>query len=105
MSFYIKYEDQANKTIEELKSGKKSDLVKYKKVIKAITLLASDPAYPSLKSHVYHDTEKKYSDGKEKIFTSYIENGTPGAWRILWKYGPNEGEIEIITILWLGSHY
>ena len=105
MSFQIRYEDRADKVIQQLRSGKKADPVKYKKVIKTIILLSEDPNYPSLKSHVYHDTEKKYSDGKEKIFTSYIENGTPGAWRILWKYGPNEGEIEIITILWLGSHY
>lgn len=103
--YELRFSATAKGIIEALASGKKRDPKRAKKVRNTLERISQDPDYPGLKSHVYHDTEKKYSDGKEKIFTSYIENGTPGAWRILWKYGPNEGEIEIITILWLGSHY
>lgn len=103
--YELRFSDEARKILTLLASGKKQDPKKAKKVRNTLDRISEDPTYPSLKSHVYNDTEKKYSDGKVKIFTSYVENDTPGAWRILWKYGPNDGEIEIITILWLGSHY
>jgi len=39
---------------------------------------------------------------------SYVENRTPGAWRIYWMYGPNEirddVEIAVITVLMIGPH-
>jgi len=36
-----------------------------------------------------------------------VENNTPSAWRIFWRYGPNEGEkgeIAVITVVSIGPH-
>jgi len=34
----------------------------------------------------------------EKVFEAYAENDTPGAYRILFYYGPSRGKITIYTI-------
>ena len=36
------------------------------------------PEYPSLRTHKFHGIRNP------KTYTSYVENNTPGAWRILW---------------------
>jgi hypothetical protein len=43
-----------------------------------------------------------------KVWGSYVENRTPGTWRIWWMYGPNEirdnQTIAVITVLDIGPH-
>jgi hypothetical protein len=43
--------------------------------------------HPSLHSHPY---ESFPVDRNVKVWDSYVENNTPGAWRIFWRYGPEE---------------
>ncbi len=71
---------------------------KLRKVMKTLALISQDPSYPSLQSHPY--TSLKSSDGKT-VWDSYVENNTPSAWRIFWWYGPEDGQI---TILSIGPH-
>ncbi|PZS07047.1 MAG: hypothetical protein DLM55_11945, partial [Acidimicrobiales bacterium] len=45
----------------------------------------------------------------EKVWDSYVENHTPGAWRIYWMYGPDEKDATgeqcaVITVLVIGPH-
>ena len=67
----------------------------YKAVKKALRLLARDPRYPSLQTHEF--VSLKGPKG-EKVWESYAEQNTPGAYRILWYYGPPRGLITIFMI-------
>lgn len=65
------------------------------KVRKAIELLADPgPSYPSLQTHTLRG--RTGSDG-ETLHISYVEHGTPSAWRIYWAYA-SAGEIAIVYI-------
>ena len=37
-------------------------------------------------------------DPDTKVFEAYVQNRTPGAYRIFWCYGPKQGENTIIAI-------
>jgi hypothetical protein len=54
----------------------------------------------SLRSHQY---ENFPGLPKAKVWESYVENKTPGAWRIFWMYGPEErvdgADVAVITVL------
>jgi hypothetical protein len=70
--------------------------VKRKKVVKALKLLRdAGPSYPGLHSHKY---QSLHGPGGEDVFESYVENHTPGAWRVWWIYGPGSDEITIVSV-------
>ncbi len=35
----------------------------------------------------------------EPVFEAYVENNTPGAYRVMWYYGPGRGVISIVYII------
>jgi hypothetical protein len=78
-----------------------------RKVRKALGQLERDPRHPGLHSHQY---ESFPVDKDVKVWDSYVENHTPGAWRIFWHYGPDElGQPDeprqpVITVLAIGPH-
>ncbi len=37
-------------------------------------------------------------DRKQPVFEAYVQNNTPGAYRIFWCYGPKNGAMTIIAI-------
>lgn len=78
-------------------SGKatKTEQGEYKKIGKALVLLANDPRHPDLNSHDIPSLTARYG---ERVWESYLENNTPSAGRIFWVYGPNQGDITIIAI-------
>jgi hypothetical protein len=76
----------------------KRDKPRYKKVIKCLGFLEIDPAYPSLATHRYESLNKVFG---QSIWESYVEAGTPSAWRIWWFYGPEDGTITVVD---LGRH-
>lgn len=69
--------------------------VKLKKVRKALALLETNPRHPGLNTHKLQSV--KSSDGAE-VWDSYVENKTPGAWRLYWRYGPGDSVITVVTI-------
>lgn len=76
-----------------------------KQVRKALGYLQSNPEHPSLNSHEFTSLSSK--DGK--VFEAYAQNNTPGAYRILWCYGPDEFDgkkrrIPVITIISIVPH-
>ena len=75
--------------------GLAEDPVKLKKVRKALAFLEANPRHPGLNSHQY---ESLGGPNGEKVWESYVENDTPGAWRVWWWYGPGQREITILTI-------
>jgi hypothetical protein len=58
-------------------------------------LLAKNPHHPSLQTHEF--TSFKGTKG-EKVFEAYAEQNTPGAYRLIWYYGPDRGKITIFVI-------
>lgn len=77
------------------KSSKQEGL--FKQIHKTVTLLATNPRHPGLKTHQYDSIENPY-DKEQKVFEAYAQNKTPSAYRVFWCYGPQKSEITIIAI-------
>jgi hypothetical protein len=77
------------------KSSKQEGL--FKQVAGAVQKLTENPRHPGLNSHPYSDLEHP-TDPQEKVWESYAQNDTPGAYRIFWSYGPKRGWLTIIAI-------
>jgi hypothetical protein len=69
----------------------------FKQVEKCVRLLLENPRHPGLHTHEYSSIESPY-DEDAKVFEAYVQNRTPGAYRLFWCYGPRQGEITIIAI-------
>ncbi len=91
------YTGEALHVLDDL--AKPAYATKLKKAKKTLRLLRDVvPGHPGLNSHEYESLTG--SDG-EYVWESYIENRTPGAWRIWWQFGPTP---DTLTILTLGPH-
>lgn len=80
---------------EQFKDLKKSNIKKYKKVLKTLGLLEVNPRHPGLNNHKYSCVE---GPNGEDVFEAYVENNTPGAFRVFWFYGPQKGTITILAV-------
>jgi len=98
---FIIHRERADKTAKlraqksKAKSSKSEGL--YKQVLKTLELLETNPRHPGLQTHAYSSLDHPY-DRSQKVFEAYIQNRTPGAYRIFWCYGPEKNEITIIAI-------
>lgn len=86
------------RAVQDVLDDPKGGAPRLRKVRKALAQLELDPRHPGLNSHPF---QTLYGPLGETIWESYIENQTPGAWRIWWYYGPEQGELTIIA---LGKH-
>lgn len=94
--YRVTFTENVASTVDDLANR---DRAKHKKVLKAFTLLRDHgPHYPGLRSHMYKTA--RGVNGRP-IWQSYIENSTPGAWRMWWHYGPEADQITIISV---GKH-
>ena len=66
---------------------------------KAFRFLSENPNHPGLHSHPIAQFEKLFGG---KVFSSYVQNSTPQAHRILWLYGPQPKQITIAAVI---PHY
>lgn len=107
MPYKLRFSEEADEALTRLEKGGKATEAKLRKVRKALAFLQADPRYPGLNSHPYENFPGLPGG---KVWDSYVENQTPGAWRIYWRYGPNErnqatGEdIAVITVLKISPH-
>ena len=69
----------------------------FKQVHKAVQLLLSNSRHPGLRTHRYDSIASPF-DPSARMFEAYAQNDTPGAYRIMWCYGPGKGEITIVAI-------
>lgn len=90
---HLRFTKEALRVLEDLKAPQYAK--KLKKVRKALAQLEQDPRYPALNSHKY--TSLTGETGAD-VWDSYVENNTPGAWRIFWHYGPDPDCLTVITI-------
>lgn len=92
--FTLVYTDEASTVLAKLDSGQYR--TKHKKVLRTLKQLqVYGPRHPGLQSHRYQSVPGPRG---EPLWESYVENRTPGAWRIWWVYGPEPGQLTIVTI-------
>jgi hypothetical protein len=92
MNFRLDFSTEAKDSLANLQEV---DFKKYNKVRKTLGLMEINLRHPSLKSHKF---EALSGPDGEEVFEAYVENKTPGAFRIFWYYGPRQGVITIIAI-------
>jgi hypothetical protein len=68
----------------------------FRQVEKCVRLLLENQRHPGLKMHEFHSIESPL-DEKARVFEAYVQNRTPGAYRLFWCYGPDKSEITIIA--------
>lgn len=84
------------KRTEKKKKGSKAERL-FKQVQKTIKLLRENPRHPGLQTHEYHSLPHPF-DKKEKVLEAYVQNKTPGAYRVFWCYGPGRECMTMIAI-------
>lgn len=69
----------------------------FQQAVKCLSLLEVNPRHPGLRTHEFSSIEHPYENGG-KVFEAYVQNNTPGAYRMFWCYGPEKGQLTIIAI-------
>jgi hypothetical protein len=90
--FKLSFTPEAASVLKKLRAENDPKL---KKVQKALGLLETNPRHPGLATHEFTSLS---GPAGEKVFEAYVENRTPGAWRIFWYYGPKPGMIRVLNI-------
>ena len=93
-TFKLKYTELAKNQFQELQNNK-SKMIQYKAVGKALAMMQQNMRHPALNTHEYGKLSKEKG---YKVFESYAQNNTSGAYRIFWRYGPEHDQVEIISI-------
>ncbi len=73
----------------------KDEQQSFKKLVKVLAYLETNPRHNRLQTHEITQLTKRYGI---KVWQSYLENRTPAAGRVFWVYGPDKNEITIIAI-------
>jgi hypothetical protein len=108
MRFELKWTTEAARQYDEIqaaagditpreggKSSRQAGLAR--QVNKTLALLQQNPKHPGLNAHPYSGYENPYEPGKS-AWEAYVQNKTPGAYRVFWCYGPGRGAITILAI-------
>ncbi len=74
-------------------------------VRKALGFLETNLQHPSLQTHKF---QSLVGPNGEEVFEAYVQNRTPGAYRIFFCYGPDElrggKRIPVLTIITITEH-
>ena len=95
MIFELIFTEKADSQLDSLEHSKDKKIV-LKAVRKTLGLMETNLKHPSLQTHEYSDLE---GANGEKVFESYAQNRTPGAYRIFWHYGPQKSQITVVAIV------
>jgi hypothetical protein len=95
MTFRIKFTPEADGQLRELERNP-SKKAAYKAILKCLGYMETNLRHNSLQTHEF--TSMKGPKG-EKVFESYAQQGTPGAYRIFWYYGPGREELTVAAII------
>lgn len=95
MTFELIFTDKSSEQLDFLER-EKSKSVAYKAVCKTLGLTEANLRHPSLNTHEYSSLR---GFNGEKVFESYAQNRTPGAYRIFWHYGPQKDQITVVAIV------
>jgi mRNA-degrading endonuclease RelE of RelBE toxin-antitoxin system len=92
VQFRLEFQPEAEETLANLQQ---TDPKKYKKVLKTLGLMQTNLRHPGLKTHKY---DSLWGPDEEEVFEAYVENKTPGAFRVFWYYGPDKNVVTILAI-------
>lgn len=95
MKFELHFTRSANEQLLALEEAKDKKGI-FRQMRKTLGFMEVNTRHPSLQTHEF--TSLKGKNG-EKIFESYVQNRTPGAYRIFWHYGPGKQQITVIAIV------
>jgi hypothetical protein len=77
----------------------------YKQVLKTLGLLELNIRHPGLNTHEYQSLEGLKG---ERVWEAYAQNQTPGAYRVFFHYGPDQGSgkrrVPVVTIVAITPH-
>jgi hypothetical protein len=94
MIFTLIYSELADQQLDEIEGN--PALSNISRVLsKTLALMETNLRHPGLKTHKYHSLS---GPNGEEIFEAYVQNKTPGAYRIFWYYGPDKNQITILAI-------
>ena len=94
MVFELLFTEEAQYQYAELEDNPSHKAI-LKAVRKTLGLMETNLKHPSLQTHEFHSLK---GSGEEKVFESYAQNRTAGAYRIFWHYGPGKGRLTILAI-------
>ncbi len=66
-----------------------------KQVRKSLAYLETNLRAKSLQTHEYKSLTKRYG---KKVFEAYVQQKTPGAYRVFWHYGLEKTQITLIAM-------
>jgi hypothetical protein len=93
---YNALRENARASVDSRRGDRKKKATKaeglFKQVNGCVQKLLNDPRHPGLKTHKFDSIEHPYDRG-QPVFEAYVQNRTPGAYRLFWCYGPAKGEI------------
>ena len=95
MIFELIFTEKADSQLDSLERSKDKKVV-LKAVRKTLALMETDLRHSSLQTHENSDLE---GANGEKVFESYAQNRTSGAYRIFWHYGPQKGQLTVVAIV------
>jgi hypothetical protein len=101
----LRFTLEANKQLTIIENDPSLKSVQ-RQVRKTLRYLETNLRAKSLQTHEYQSLTRRYGI---KVFEAYIQQKTPGAYRIFWHYGPDEisedgKRIPIITIIAITPH-
>lgn len=104
LSRELRLNNDARDTLRHLARSSK-DVGLYKQTLKTIRFLVTNPRHPSLQTHKYHTL---FGPEGEDVYEAYVQNNTPGAYRVFFYYGPDRvvkgKRFPVITILVVTPH-
>lgn len=95
MNFELFLAHEAARQLQNLNNDPGKSRI-FKDVVKTLNLMKTNLRHLSLNTHEYRGI--KGANG-EKIFESYAQQNTAGAYRIFWYYGPEKRFITIMLII------
>jgi hypothetical protein len=104
MNRELKFASAAAETLRDLERRPHQEGL-LKQVRKTLALLEANPRHPSLQTHKFRSLR---GPNGEEVFEAYVQNQTPGAYRIFFYYGPDRREgkrrIPLLTIVAITPH-
>lgn len=94
MNFSLRFTDEAKNNLEELKKNPGKEKI-LKAALKTLGLMETNLRHPGLRTHKFQSVS---GPNGEEVFEAYVQNQTPGAYRIFWHYGPEKNQISIVAI-------
>lgn len=84
------------RALEQRTRLERSDPRKHRKLNKALKNLRDNPRHPGLRAHKWEILKGKAPDGGD-MWTAYVENNSPSAWRIFYFFDSRDPGLIYVT--------